>query len=164
MRRVFWTGILIRSWKHSLKLPPRINILNHYAHYGIKPNRHVWSIHEIGTICLQRFYSAVTRPLCTASIETLSIQSTKPSYQLEFIEAGTYTWIIRKRLQAHQDFLEESDDWDDNDPTLLFVCGNLNTDKLIRRLVLNSYLDFEVYTNTEECLTTNSIKVQPRFA
>ena len=136
-----------------------INILNHYAHFGIKPNRHVWSIHEIGTICLQRLYSAVTRPLCTASIETLSIQSTKPSYQLEFIEAGTYTWIIRKYLQAHQDFLEETNDWNDDYLTLLFVCGNANTEKRIQRLVLNSYFDFEVRTTTEERLNTDNTKV-----
>ena len=44
-------------------------------------------------------------------------------------------------------------------PTLLFVCGNTNTEKRIQRLVLNCYLDFEVYTTVEEWLDANTAKV-----
>jgi hypothetical protein len=103
-------------------------------------------------------YDDFVRPLPDLYIRRTAKQSTKPSYQLEVIEAGTYAWIIRKRLQAHQDFYEESDDWSDNYPTLLFVCGNANTEKRIQRLVLNSYLDFEVYTVMEERLNTNETR------
>jgi hypothetical protein len=88
-----------------------------------------------------------------------SKRSTTPSYQLEIVEAGTLTWIIRKRLQAHQAFYDESDDWNDNYPTLLFVCGNNSTEKRIQRLVLNSFLDFEVYTTTEERLNIDNTKL-----
>lgn len=104
-------------------------------------------------------YDDFIRPLPDLYLRRASKRSTKPSYQLEAIEAGTYTWIIRKRFQAHQDFLDESDTWDDNYPTLLFVCGNNNTEKRIQRLIFNSYFDFEVYTTTEERLNTNAAKV-----
>jgi DNA-binding transcriptional ArsR family regulator len=104
-------------------------------------------------------YSQFIRPLFDVYIQQALKQSTKPNYQLEIIEAGTFTWIIRKRLQAHQDFLDECDDWHDDYPTLLFVCGNNSTEKRIQRLVLNSYFDFEVYTNTDERLKTGKTKV-----
>lgn len=104
-------------------------------------------------------YDGFIRPLPDLYLRRASKRSTKLSYQLEVIEAGTYTWIIRKRLQAHQDFLDESDEWNENYPSLLFVCGNTNTEKRIQRLVLNSYLDFEVYTTTGERTETNQTKV-----
>ena len=104
-------------------------------------------------------YDHFIRPLPDLYLRRVSKRSTKPSYQLEIIKAGIYTWIIRKRFQAHQDFYEESGPWKDNYPNLLFVCGNANTEKRIQRLVLNSYLDFEVYTTTEERLNTNRAQV-----
>ena len=104
-------------------------------------------------------YDHFIRPLPDLYLRRSSKRSTKPSYYLETIEAGTYTWIIRKRLQAHQDFLDESDDWNDNYPNLLFICGNTSTEKRIQGLVLNSFLDFEVYTVTDERLDTNNAKV-----
>jgi len=103
-------------------------------------------------------YEHFIRPLPDLYVRRASKRSTKPSYQLEVIEAGTYTWIIRKRLQAHIDFLDESDDWNEY-PSLLFVCGNANTEKRVQRLVLNSYFDFEVYTATEERFNTDNTKV-----
>ena len=104
-------------------------------------------------------YDHFIRPLPDLYLRRANKRSAKPSYQLETIEAGTYTWIIRKRLQAHQEFLDESEAWDDNYLTLLFVCGNANTEKRIQRLVLNSYFNFEVYTTTKERLNTNDTKV-----
>ena len=104
-------------------------------------------------------YDGFIRPLPDLYLRRANRRSTKSNYQLEVIEASTYTWMIRKRLQAHQDFLDESDDWNDDYPTLLFVCGNANTEKRIQRLVLNSYFDFEVCTTTEERLNANSTKV-----
>jgi DNA-binding transcriptional ArsR family regulator len=99
------------------------------------------------------------RPLPDVYLNRASKRSTTPSYQLEIVEAGTLTWIIRKRLQAHQDFYDESDDWHDAYPALLFVCGNNNTEKRIQRLVLNSFLDFEVYTSTQERINSGKTKV-----
>jgi hypothetical protein len=104
-------------------------------------------------------YDHFVRPLPDIYIQQASKQSTKPNYQLEIIKAGTFTWIIRKRIQAHQDFLDESDDWNDDYPILLFVCGNNSTEKRIQRLVLNNYYDFEVYTSTQERLNSGKTKV-----
>jgi hypothetical protein len=99
------------------------------------------------------------RPLPDVYLRRASELSIKLSYQLEIIEAGNYTWIMRKRLQAHQDFLDESDDWHDVYPALLFVYGYNNTEKRIQRLVLNSFLDFEVYTSTQERINSGKTKV-----
>lgn len=85
--------------------------------------------------------------------------SQKPSYQLEIIEAGTMTWILKKRLQAHQSFCEESDSWDDNYPTLLLVCGNNNTEKRIQRIVNNGGFDFAIQTTTRERIDSNDTRI-----
>ena len=75
-------------------------------------------------------------------------------YQLELIEAGTMTWLIRKRINAHQAWFDENneEDWDfeDNYPTLLLVCGNVSTEKRVHRLVDEAMLDFALYTTTRE--------------
>jgi DNA-binding MarR family transcriptional regulator len=88
-----------------------------------------------------------------------SKRSTKPSYQLETIEAVMMTWILKKRLQAHQGFLEESDSWDDDYPALLLICGNNNTEKRIQRIVGNGGFDFAIYTTTWERIDSNNTKI-----
>ena len=81
-------------------------------------------------------------------------------YQLETLEAGILTWIVRKRLQAHQEWCEEhEEEWEDNYPTLLFVCENANTEKRVQRLVNSGYFDFGVMTTTRERVETNSAKI-----
>lgn len=102
---------------------------------------------------------ALIRPLPDLYLRRFNQRSTKPDYQLEIIDAGTFTWIILKRLRAHQDFYEDSEDWDTTYPTLLVVCANQNTEKRIQRLVLQSYFDFEVYTTTEDRLTTGRASI-----
>lgn len=99
---------------------------------------------------------AFLKPLSDLYLRRKDTQTTEPgSYLLERIEAGAYTWLLRKRLQAHQDWLDEhEEEWDDSYPTLLFVCGNTSTEKRIHNLVNGSYLDFEVMTVTEERVAT----------
>ena len=55
--------------------------------------------------------------------------------------------------------MDESDDWNVDYATLLFVCGNTSTENRIQRLVLNSYLDFGVRTTTEERINSDSTRV-----
>jgi len=88
-----------------------------------------------------------------------SKRSPKPSYQLETIEAGTMTWILKKRLQVHQSFLEESDSWDDNYPNLLLICGNNNTEKRIQRIVNNGGFDFTIQTTTRQRIDLSNTKI-----
>lgn len=62
------------------------------------------------------------RPLPDLYLQRKHNRSTKPNYCLETIEAGTMTWLLKKRLQAHAQWLEEHEDtWGDQYPTLLFV-------------------------------------------
>lgn len=88
-----------------------------------------------------------------------SKRNSKPSYQLEIIESGAMTWILKKRMQAHQSFYEESDSWDDNYPTLMLVCGNNNTEKRLQRIVNNGGFDFTIQTTTQERIDLNDTKI-----
>ena len=99
------------------------------------------------------------KPLPDLYLRRVSKRSTRPDYQLETIEAGTMTWILKKRLQAHQGFLEESDSWDDDYPALLLICGNNNTEKRIQRIVNNGDFDFTIQTTTSERIDSNNTKI-----
>lgn len=108
-------------------------------------------------------FDVFLRPLSDVYIRRNTIQKADPltHYLLETVEAGTLTWILRKRLRAHQEWYEENegDDWafTENYPTLLFVCENTNTEKRIQRMALNSYLDFEVMTTTQERVQSGNV-------
>lgn len=67
----------------------------------------------------------------------------------------TISLVVRKRIQAHQEWLDEHEDY----PTLLFICGNQNTERRIYRIVNNGYFEFEVMTTTEERLAGNGTKI-----
>lgn len=105
-------------------------------------------------------FTEFIRPLPDLYLQRKHNRSTKPNYFLETIESGTMTWILRKRLQAHEQWLEEHEDaWGDNYPTLLFICGNQSTEKRIHRIVNNGYFDFEVYITTVERLYGSPTKI-----
>lgn len=100
------------------------------------------------------------RPLPDLYVQRKSKRSTKPNYFLETIEAGTMTWILKKRIQAHQEWLDEhEEDWGDSYPTLLFVCSNASTEKRIQRLATNGGMDFEIYTTTRKRLEADNTKI-----
>lgn len=63
--------------------------------------------------------------------------------------AGTLTWQIRKRVRQHEDFADESEYLY---PHVLFVAGNDSTERRIARLTSELYVDFEVFTTTQERL------------
>lgn len=75
-------------------------------------------------------------------------------YQVEIIEAGMMSWLIRKRINAHQEWFEEQngEGWvfEDDYPTLLLVCGNQSTERRVHRLIDEGYFDFDVLTTTSE--------------
>lgn len=99
------------------------------------------------------------RPLPDLYLQRKSNRSTKPNYLLETIEAGTMTWILRKRLQAHQESSEEHEDTWGKYPTLLFICGNSSTEKRLHRLYNNGYADFDIMTTTAERLASDDTKI-----
>lgn len=84
-------------------------------------------------------------------------------YQLEVIEAGTFTWMVRKRINTHQEWFDDNNEegWEfkDNYPTLLLVCDNNSTEKRIHRLTDDSSMDFETWTVTRERLATGKKKI-----
>lgn len=98
------------------------------------------------------------RPLPDLYIRRSKKQASKPEeYLIEILEAGTFSWILRKRLQAHQENYEEhEDEWGEQYPTLLFVCGNASTEKRIHRLFNNGYATFDIMTTIEERLAIAS--------
>jgi hypothetical protein len=88
-------------------------------------------------------------------------------YQLETIEAGTFTWILRKRINAHQEWFDENNEegwgFEDDYPTLLLLCDNTSTEKRIHRLVDDSSMDFETWTTTRERFESGRQKVWLRY-
>ena len=104
------------------------------------------------------------RPLPDIYLSTdKRVDNKRVRYQLETIEAGTFTWIIRKRINAHQDWFDENNDEDwgfeDNYPTLLLICDNKSTEKRIHRLTDEAYMDFETWTTTRERFESSEKRV-----
>lgn len=114
-------------------------------------------------------YDALIRPLPDLYIATdrEDDEGQKISYQLEVVEAGLFTWMLRRRISAHQKWLdcEEGDGWsvEDEYPILLLVCSNSSTEKRIHRLTDDSIFDFEVWTVTRERLASSKKDVWIRY-
>lgn len=84
-------------------------------------------------------------------------------FQVEIIEAGTMTWIIKKCINAHVEWYEENNEegwvFEDNYPVLLFICGNASTEKRVHRLVDDTVSDFDIYTTTNERLDSGDMDI-----
>jgi hypothetical protein len=83
-------------------------------------------------------------------------------YQLEIIERSTLSWIIRKRITAHQEWYDDNtyEGWGlETYPTLLLFCDNQNTEKRIHRLTDDMYGDFDVLTTTRERFDSGKKKI-----
>ena len=103
-------------------------------------------------------YDQFLRPSSDLWLRRKQKQQDKPdSYLVEFIDVGTFSWILRKRIQAHQDFFDEQDA--EVYPYVLFVTGNDSTERRIQRMLENCFADFEFYTTTAERLATDTIKI-----
>ncbi len=109
-------------------------------------------------------YDAFIRPLPDIYLRKRKLKDSKyQHFQVEIIEAGTMTWLIRKRINAHQEWFDENNDegwgFEDNYPTLLLVCGNESTEKRVHRLTDEGYFDFSIYTTTNERLRSGKQNV-----
>ena len=92
--------------------------------------------------------------------EPISSDDITQEYILETLEPGIMTWILRKRIQAHQELTEDFEDkFERSYPTLLFVCGNASTERRAQRIVENSYLGFETWTTTRERLASQETAI-----
>jgi hypothetical protein len=107
---------------------------------------------------LVQFDDDFLRPLCDLWLKRTKQQEDKPNeYQVEFIEAGAFSWLLRKRIVAHQDFFDESDE--EVYPYILFVTGNDSTERRIQRMLENCFADFEFWTTTVERLESGETKI-----
>ena len=142
--------------------PASIELIDHsldILKLYIKINNQYLGILDIFTKSEISAFNDFIRPLPDLFLRRSSKKSAKPSYQLETIEAGTMTWIIRKRLIAHQEFYEDSEAWQNNYLTLLLLCENNSTERRIQKIVMNSFFDFDVLTTTRERLNTDAKKI-----
>ena len=76
-----------------------------------------------------------------------------PELFMEYIPAGEQSWIIRKRINQHIDYADESEY---RYPYLLLVAGNDNTEKRIVKLSTDLIWDSELFTTTEERLLSGN--------
>lgn len=75
--------------------------------------------------------------------------SDKPDYVLDIFEAGTFTWILRKRIRQHEDYADESNY---RYPNVLFVAGNQSTEHRLFKLTYENYADFDYLITQQELL------------
>jgi hypothetical protein len=79
-------------------------------------------------------------------------------YLFEIIEAGTFSWMIRKRIIAHEDWMDEIGE-EETYPILLLLCDNDNTEKRIHQITDGDGYGFDTYTSTIERFKSNEKKI-----
>lgn len=73
-----------------------------------------------------------------------------PDYYLELAPKGIMSWILRRRINQHENWADERDDT--RYPHVLFVAGNDNTEKRLWKLTDERYTDFKYFITTEKQL------------
>lgn len=76
-------------------------------------------------------------------------KSDKPDYVLDVFEAGTPTWLLRKRITQHEDYANDSTY---QYPNVLFVAGNQNTENRLFKLTYENYADFDYFITQQDTL------------
>jgi len=93
-------------------------------------------------------------------IQKTAADDISQGYVLETLQPGIFTWILKKRIKAHQTLAEGfEDEFGYSYPTLLFICGNLSTEQRIQKIVEHAFLDYKIWTTTMERLTSSEIKI-----
>lgn len=103
----------------------------------------------------------VVRPLPDMYLRRTNVTSDADSlvvreYMLDIVDSWTMSWILKKRLRAHQKVAEGSDLVY---PVVLFICGNNSTERRIQKMVENEYFEFEVWTTARERLESGEMRV-----
>ncbi len=102
-------------------------------------------------------YKEFIRPLPDLYLEHKQID--KPAYILEIVEARTFSYLLRRRLNTHSDYaIDYAEDWGDGYPTLLFICGNEHTERRLQRMIWNT-VGLDIYTTTQERLMSGHKQV-----
>lgn len=83
--------------------------------------------------------------------------SGKPDYILDIFEAGTPTWLLRKRIRQHEEHAKESTYLY---PNVLFIARNRSTENRLFRLTYENYEDFNYFiTQQDDLLNSTDGKV-----
>ncbi len=75
--------------------------------------------------------------------------SDKPDYVLDVFEAGTPSWLLRKRIRQHEEYANESTYLY---PNVLFVAGNQSTENRLFKRTYDKYEDFDYLITQQELL------------
>jgi hypothetical protein len=95
----------------------------------------------------------VNREALVRPTPELILQSEKedcPDYYLDLAPKGIMSWILRRRVNQHEDWADEHDDA--RYPHILFVAGNDNTEKRLWKMTEERYGDFNYFLTTNERL------------
>lgn len=160
----FTDAVIRNQYKNKTASQQLINHQIDVAHLYILINRQYEGRYKLFTKSELDWYEAIIRPLPDLYVGGhKDSPEQKVSYQLEVIEAGLLTWMIKKRIGAHQRWLdcEDGEGWiaPEPYPTLLLVCGNSSTEKRIHRLTDDYAFDFEVWTVTRDRLDSGKKNV-----
>ena len=97
------------------------------------------------------------RPLPDLMLKRRRNHHTKPEkYLLELLEPSVMSWLLRKRIRAHQEVAEASEY---QYPNVLLVASNDSTERRIQRILENCDDDFDFYTTTAARLATDDTKI-----
>jgi hypothetical protein len=98
------------------------------------------------------------RPLPDIWLRRTLKHHTKPQhYLVEILEPSVMSWIIRKRIQAHEDFAAE--DAETQYPQVLLIAGNDSTEQRIHDILANWFGDVEFWTTTALRLASGKTKI-----
>jgi hypothetical protein len=110
-------------------------------------------VRPLPDMCLRRIEA-------NSDIQTAADDDISQSYVLETLQPGIFTWILKKRIKAHQTLAEDfEDEFGYSYPTLLFICGNLSTEQRIQKIVEHDFLDYQIWTTTMERLSSPEIEI-----
>ena len=76
----------------------------------------------------------------------------KPDYVLDYFPAGTFSWLLTKRVRQYQ---YASEDSEYRTPDVLFVAGNASTEKRLFKLTYENYNDFRFLLTQQDLLLNN---------
>ena len=97
------------------------------------------------------------RPLPDLMLRRRRNHPTKPEeYLLELLEPSVMSWLLRKRIRAHQELAEASEF---QYPNVLLVATNDSTERRIMHILENCYDDFEFYATTIDRLATDDTAI-----
>ena len=82
--------------------------------------------------------------------------SDKPEYVVDIIEAGTFSWLLRKRIQGH----EQNDyEWEYKYPNVMLIAGNVNTERRLFKMTWENWNDFAFYVTQFGMLLGNEQEI-----